>query len=114
MDFRTNTVGFTADQKLIDFIRAKVDKLELMNDSIEKTEVFLRVEKNDQNENKLVPTRVFFTQNPPETKGKQSKKSNFALKRDWGSAPDPVLDRIFTKSLAAGKLIQFSSTGSPG
>ena len=37
------SVNFTADVKLLDFIQRKLDKLELFNDSIINGEVFLKV-----------------------------------------------------------------------
>ncbi|WP_428027055.1 ribosome hibernation-promoting factor, HPF/YfiA family [Arcobacter sp.] len=58
MDFKVNAVHFTADQKLIDFIREKVSKLELMNDSIISSEVFLRLDKNDEKENKIAEVKI--------------------------------------------------------
>lgn len=58
MDFKVNAVHFTADQKLIDFIREKISKLELMNDGIISSEVFLRLDKNDVKENKIAEVKI--------------------------------------------------------
>lgn len=58
MDFKVNTVHFTADQKLIDFIQEKVRKLELLNDSIISSEVFLRLDKNSETGNKIAEVRL--------------------------------------------------------
>ena len=46
MDFKVNSVNFTVDQKLVNFIHEKVKKLELMNNGIISSEVFLRIDKN--------------------------------------------------------------------
>ena len=58
MDFKVNTVHFTADQKLVDFIEEKVKKLELMNDNIISSEVFLRLDKSAVGENKIAEVKI--------------------------------------------------------
>ncbi len=58
MDFKVNTVHFTADQKLVDFIHDKVKKLELMNDGIISSEVFLRLDKSAEKENKIAEVKI--------------------------------------------------------
>jgi putative sigma-54 modulation protein len=63
MDFKVNTVHFTADQKLIDFVHDKVKKLELMNDSIISSEVFLKLDKSSEKDNKIAEVRVFIPGN---------------------------------------------------
>lgn len=58
MDFKVNTVHFTADGKLVDFIHDKVKKLELMYDNIIASEVYLRIDKNESNENKIAEVKI--------------------------------------------------------
>ena len=58
MDFKVNAVHFTADQKLIDFIHEKVKKLELMNDHIISSEVYLRLDKDAAHENKVAEVKI--------------------------------------------------------
>jgi putative sigma-54 modulation protein len=58
MDFKVNTVHFTADKKLIDFIHDKVKKLGLMSDQIITSEVYLRIDKNDERENKIAEVKL--------------------------------------------------------
>lgn len=58
MDFKVNSVHFTVDQKLVDFIHDKVKKLELMNDSIISSEVFLRLDKSSEKENKVAEVKI--------------------------------------------------------
>lgn len=52
------SVNFTADVKLINFIQSKLDKLELFNDSIINGEVFLKVENTSEKENKIVEIKL--------------------------------------------------------
>ena len=63
MDFKVNTVHFTADDKLVDFIHGKVKKLEQMYDNIIASEVYLRLDKNDQNENKIAEVKLILPGN---------------------------------------------------
>jgi putative sigma-54 modulation protein len=63
MDFKVNTVHFTADEKLVDFIREKVKKLELMYDQIIASEVYLRLDKSDTNENKIAEVKLLIPGN---------------------------------------------------
>jgi putative sigma-54 modulation protein len=58
MDFKVNSVNFTVDQKLVNFIHEKVKKLELMNNGIISSEVFLRVDKNSTKENKVAEVKL--------------------------------------------------------
>lgn len=58
MDFKVNTVHFTADKKLVDFIHDKVKKLGLMSDQIIASEVYLRVDKNSDKENKIAEVKL--------------------------------------------------------
>ena len=63
MDFKVNTVHFTADEKLVEFIREKVKKLELMYDQIIASEVYLRLDKSDTNENKIAEVKLLIPGN---------------------------------------------------
>lgn len=63
MDFKVNTVNFTADQKLVDFIHDKVKKLELMYDHIIASEIYLRVDKNQEKENKVAEVKILLPGN---------------------------------------------------
>jgi len=58
MDTKIHSIHFDADKKLIDFIDGKVKKLVQFYDNIIGTEVFLRVEKDKETENKLVEIRL--------------------------------------------------------
>lgn len=58
MDFKVNSVHFSADKKLVDFIQDKVKKLELMSDQIISSEVYLRIDKGDENANKIAEVKL--------------------------------------------------------
>lgn len=59
MKLQIHSVHFDADQKLIDFIQKKVDKLETFYDRIIEGEVFLRIINDDSNENKVVEIKLY-------------------------------------------------------
>jgi len=58
MDIKLHSVHFTADQKLIDFVTEKVKKLELFYDGIVTSEVFLRLDKSQEGENKISEVKL--------------------------------------------------------
>ncbi|MEQ6168123.1 MULTISPECIES: ribosome-associated translation inhibitor RaiA [unclassified Ekhidna] len=58
MKLQMHSIHFDADVKLLDFIQKKVDKLETFYDRIIDGEVFLRVEKDNSNENKIVEIKL--------------------------------------------------------
>ncbi len=58
MDIKIHSIHFDADKKLIDFIHNKVKKLIQFYDNIIGAEVFLRVEKDQGQENKLAEIRL--------------------------------------------------------
>jgi putative sigma-54 modulation protein len=58
MDIQLHSVHFTADKKLIDFVNDKVGKLELFYDGIVAAEVFLRLDKNQEGENKISEVKI--------------------------------------------------------
>jgi len=58
MDFKVNAVHFSADQKLLDYIHGKVKKLEMMADQIISSEVYLRLDKSSDHENKIAEVKI--------------------------------------------------------
>mgnify|MGYP001598088351 CR=1 FL=1 len=66
MEIQVHSIHFDADQKLIDFIHEKVNKLEQFFDNIVAAEVFLRLENDKDMENKIaeiklsIPGKVMF------------------------------------------------------
>jgi putative sigma-54 modulation protein len=58
MKLQMHSIRFDADQKLLDFIQKKADKLETFYDRIIDGEVFLRLEKDNSQENKIVEIKI--------------------------------------------------------
>tara|TARA_B100001564_G_C20315761_1_gene523361 strand:+ start:216 stop:500 length:285 start_codon:yes stop_codon:yes gene_type:complete len=58
MDIQIHSIHFDADIGLIDFIKSKLNKLITFNDAIISADVFLRIEKNNERENKLVDIKL--------------------------------------------------------
>lgn len=58
MKLQMHSIRFDADQKLIDFIQKKVDKLETFYDRVIDGEVYLKLDKTDTNENKIVEIKL--------------------------------------------------------
>jgi len=58
MKVNTQSVNFNADQKLIDFIQKRMDKLELFYDKVISTDVYLKVENRSDKENKIFEARL--------------------------------------------------------
>lgn len=58
MDIKVHSVHFKADQKLLDFVQERVNKLQLFFDNIIVGEVFLRLDKNVDKENKTAEVKI--------------------------------------------------------
>lgn len=58
MKLQMHSIRFDADQKLINFIQKKVDKLETFYDRVIDGEVYLKIDKTDSNENKIVEIKL--------------------------------------------------------
>ena len=54
MKVNVQTPNFVADQKLVNFISNRLLKLELFHDQIKFADVFLKVQKTSEKENKVV------------------------------------------------------------
>ena len=52
------SIHFTADEKLIKFIEEKIEKLTNLSDNIIEAEVYLRLEKDSNTENKMVEIKL--------------------------------------------------------
>jgi putative sigma-54 modulation protein len=53
MNVQIHSVRFDADKKLIDFVHQKLDKLIQIGDGIVNAEVYLRLDKDQDRENKI-------------------------------------------------------------
>jgi len=58
MKLQMHSIRFNADVKLLNFIQKKADKLDTFFDKIINGEVFLKLDKNGQNENKIVEIKL--------------------------------------------------------
>ena len=58
MDIKINTVHFTADQKLVDHINKKMNKLGQFFDRIVGAEIFLRLENVHDDDNKVAEVKL--------------------------------------------------------
>jgi putative sigma-54 modulation protein len=58
MEIQMHSIHFTADQKLINFINDKASKLELFFDNIIACEVYLRLDKHQEKENKIAELKL--------------------------------------------------------
>ena len=58
MKVNLHNVGFTVDQKLVDFIQKKMDKLDLFYDKVIDAEVYLKLDNTTTKENKIVEVKV--------------------------------------------------------
>jgi putative sigma-54 modulation protein len=58
MKVNVHAVNFTVDKKLADFVQDRMDKLEKYYDKIVSSDVFLKVEKTSDKENKIVEIKI--------------------------------------------------------
>lgn len=58
MEVRINPVGFSASSQLEDFIQKKISKLDKYNEAILSIDVTLKLEKDENLENKVVEVNV--------------------------------------------------------
>ena len=58
MRIKVQSIHFNADQKLLDFVQERVDKLVHFYDEITHGEVFLRLEKSTITENKITEIKL--------------------------------------------------------
>jgi len=58
MNTKIQSIHFDADKKLLAFIENRIGKLELFSDEILSAEVFLRLEKDTEKENKVVEIKL--------------------------------------------------------
>ncbi|MDX9927895.1 MAG: ribosome-associated translation inhibitor RaiA [Bacteroidales bacterium] len=64
MNIQIHSLRFDADKKLIDFVTQKVNKLSQLSDDIVSAEVFLRLDKDDERENKITEIKVEYPRGP--------------------------------------------------
>ncbi|MBI5010668.1 MAG: ribosome-associated translation inhibitor RaiA [Bacteroidia bacterium] len=72
MNIQIHSVRFDADKKLIDFVQQKLDKLNQFGEDIVNAEVYLRLDKDQDRENKISEIKLEVSGKPLFAK-KQSK-----------------------------------------
>lgn len=58
MKVNVHAVNFSVDKKLTNFVQDRMDKLEKYYDKVVSTDVFLKVEKTSDKENKMVEVKI--------------------------------------------------------
>jgi putative sigma-54 modulation protein len=58
MKVKVQSIHFDADQKLLEFVEEKVDKLSQYYEDIINTEVFLRLDKAEEKANKITEIKI--------------------------------------------------------
>lgn len=58
MKLEIQSIHFDADVKLLDYIERKINKLETFYDGIVKGEVFLKLDKNEHKDNKVIEVKL--------------------------------------------------------
>ena len=58
MKVSVHAVNFAVDKKLVDFIQERLGKLEKFYDKVVSADVFLKVEKTSDKENKVVEVKI--------------------------------------------------------
>jgi len=58
MKVNVHAVNFTVDKKLVDFVQDRMDKLEKYYDRVVSSDIFMKVEKTSEKENKIVEIKI--------------------------------------------------------
>ena len=58
MKVDVHAVNFTVDKKLVDFVQERMDKLEKYYDRVVSSDIFMKVEKTSEKENKIVEIKI--------------------------------------------------------
>lgn len=64
MNIQIHSLRFDADKKLLDFVTQKVNKLSLLSDDIVNAEVFLKLDRDEERENKVTEIKVEYPGGP--------------------------------------------------
>ena len=79
------SIHFDADQKLLDFINKKIEKVGTYYEDIRSIDVYLRLEKDAEKDNKTVEVKINMNHNPVFAKEHSS---------TFEAATDMVLDKL--------------------
>ena len=100
MKIRVQSIHFTADVKLLDFIQKKADKLDLFFDQIISGEVYLKLEKTDDEANKiteiklLIPGNDLFAKEQCKTFEEAADKAVESLKRQLDKRKEKLRSHV--------------------
>jgi putative sigma-54 modulation protein len=64
MNIQIHSIRFDADKKLLDFVTQKMNKLVLLSDDIVNAEVFLKLDHDEERENKITEIKVEYPGGP--------------------------------------------------
>ncbi|HPT22898.1 MAG: ribosome-associated translation inhibitor RaiA [Bacteroidales bacterium] len=64
MNIQIHSVRFDADQKLTDFVQQKLDKLNQFSEDIVNAEVYLRLDRDQERENKISEIKLMLPGGP--------------------------------------------------
>ena len=79
------SIHFTADYKLLDFVTKKMEKVQTFYEGIKSTDVYLKVERDSEKENKTVEVKINMNGNSIFAKEQAS---------TFEAATDLVLDKL--------------------
>jgi putative sigma-54 modulation protein len=88
MKIDIQSIHFTADYRLLDFITKKLEKVQTFYEGIKSADVYLRLEKDTEKENKTVEVKLNINGNPIFAK----EQSN-----TFEAATDLVLDKLVSQ-----------------
>ena len=100
MKIRVQSIHFTADVKLLDFIQKKADKLDQFFDQIISGEVYLKLENTDVEENKiteiklLIPGNDLFAKEQCKTFEEATDKAVESLKRQLDKRKEKLRSHV--------------------
>jgi putative sigma-54 modulation protein len=85
MKVDVQSIHFVADRKLLQFVNKKVEKMQTFFEGIKSADVYLRLQKDTEKENKIVEVKLNLTGNPIFA----SEQSN-----TFEAATDLVIDKL--------------------
>lgn len=64
MNIQIHSIRFDADKKLLDFVTSKMNKLSQLSDDIVNAEVYLKLDHDEERENKITEIKVEYPGGP--------------------------------------------------
>jgi putative sigma-54 modulation protein len=115
MKIRVQSIHFTADAKLLDFIQRRVDKLDQFFDQIISGEIYLKLENTEDEENKiteiklLIPGNDLFAKEQCKTFEEATDRAIESLRRQVDKHKEKLRSRMSNHKelVAPGSSLQF-------